>query len=370
MLVSGFQTEMENRMLSVYPHISFHHSEDSLPSESIDGLVAVESELLGWSTSTDALLALVANNQVTQSRVIGIDPATFDQVSDLSRFTQRDLSESIEAGAFKVVVGKQIARRLDLEVGDELQVFNPNFKVTPLGVIPQSKRFKVSDIVDTESVLDNLIVYVHREDLAKMVGVAKIGNRILFRAKDPLELRGVVYIVADTLRLQHSIRLSVSTWSSMMGVQYSFLKVIENVFFLLLSLLVAVASFNLVSTMIMMVHERQSDIAILRTIGAKTWLLTTTFTLTAGLIALIGISLGALLSWILGYALEWIFPWIVELMSLDEIDVIFIRSFEMRFQIADFLKVFLVGSGLAMLGALYPAYRVSKLLPSDVLRYE
>ena len=370
MMVTGFQVEMEKRMVSVYPHISLHHDGKTVPRAELEEIVRSNQQVLGWATSVDSFALIAGSDRTQASRVMGIDPLEFHRVSDLEQYTTKSLRDSLTPGEFGVVVGDQIAESLKLRVGDALHIFDPSLRPSLIGLLPKHKRFTVVDIVDTKSILDSQFVYTHQDDLRRLLGVNESGNRILIRVDEPLDVYQHVYELTEQLQLSGFGLFGMSTWSSFMGLHYRFLRVMENVFFLLLSLLVAVASFNLVSTMIMLVHERSGDIAILCTYGGNTYLLTSTFVLSAGLIALVGIIGGLALAWVLGLILEWSFPWIVQSMRLDLVDVVFLKTFEMRFALSDLLKVIGLGCGLAMLASAYPAYRVAKLLPAEVLRDE
>ena len=370
MLVSGFQAEMEYRMLSVYPHISLHHSENIEPTKTLDEITETNDEVVAWSAGAFATVAVAGTEELVHVQALGVDPQTFTKVSDLQRFSTTPLEVALVEREFGVMVGEQIANSLQIAVGDPIHVYRTDLNITPLGLLPVSKQFTVTAIVDTDSVLDNQLIYMHKSDLGRLFRLNSTGNRYFIRVTEPLRASRIVYEVAQILRNQDSFFAGVTTWANSMGLQYRFLRVMENVFFLLLSLLVAVASFNLVSTMVMLVHERRGDIAILRTFGGKTWLLTSTFIVTAGVLALVGLTLGALLSWVGGLLLEWSFPSLARAMDLDMVDVVFLKAFEMRFELTDFLKVFFLGGGLAMLAAAFPAYKVAKLLPADILRYE
>ena len=357
-------------MLSVYPHISLHHSESIDPSKTLDEIADENEEVVAWSAGAFATVALAGREELVHVQALGIDPETFSKVSDLQNFSTTPLEVALVERGFGVMVGEQVANTLKIDVGDPIHVYRTDLNITPLGLLPVSKQFSVTAIVDTESALDNQLVYMHKSDLGRLLRLDSSGNRYFMRVTDPLRASRIVYEVAEILRSQASIFVGVTTWANFMGLQYRFLRVIGNVFFLLLSLLVAVASFNLVSTMVMLVHERRGDIAILRTFGGKTWLLTSTFVVTAGVLAFIGLAFGAILSWVGGLLLEWSFPSLARAMDLDVVDVVFLKAFEMRFVLVDFLKVFFLGGGLAMLAAAFPAYKVAKLLPADVLRYE
>lgn len=370
MLVSGFQAELEYRMLSVYPHISLHHTENSIRTQTLNGIVDDRNDVAGWSAGVSANVAVAGANDLLHVRVLGIDPKTFSRVSDLQRFTSTSFDTALVQGEFGMMVGEQIADSLKLTVGDPIMVYRTDLNITPLGFLPSSKQFTVTAIVDTESTLDNQLVYAHKNDVGRLLRLGDAGNRLFLKVTRPLDANSIVFEIATILRSQESLFVRVSTWASYMGLQYRFLRVMENVFFLLLSLLVAVAAFNLVSTMIMLVHERRSDIAILRTFGGRTGLLTCAFVVAAGLLALVGLTCGVALAWIGGLLLEWSFPTLARAIDLDKVDVIFLKAFEMRFELGDFLKVFFLGGGLAMLAAAFPAYKVARLLPADVLRHE
>lgn len=357
-------------MLSVYPHITLHHNESIDPKKTLDEIADENEEVVAWSSGAYATVAVAVTDELIHVQALGVDPQTFPKVSDLQNFTPTPLETALIEREFGVMVGEQVANTLTIDVGDPIHVYRTDLNITPLGLLPVSKQFTVTAIVDTDSALDNQLVYMHKSDLGRLLRLDSSGNRYFLRVTDPLRATRIVYEVAEVLRSRASVFVGVTTWANSMGLQYRFLRVIENVFFLLLSLLVAVASFNLVSTMVMLVHERRGDIAILRTFGSKTWLLTSTFIVTAGLLAFVGLAFGAILSWVGGLLLEWSFPSLARAMDLDMVDVVFLKAFEMRFVLTDFLKVFVLGGGLAMLAAAFPAYKVAKLLPADVLRYE
>lgn len=364
-IVAGFEREMNDRVLAIVPHVTvtghaplddFRNAEQLVAG--IDGVAGVASVVEGG-----ALLA--TPTRVAGVNLIGVDLDSYAEVSRVFDFAAP--ADPLVAGRFNVLLGAGLARRLGVSVGGTVTAVLPEATVTPLGTFARHKRLEVAGLVDTGSQLDRASAYLAREDAGRLFRLGDAVHGLHVSATDPLRADAVRSRVTRVLG-PHRVR--GHTWFSSLGNLYNAIGVTKNMLFLLLSLLIAVAAFNLVSSLVMVVNERRGDIAMLRTMGSS---LTTTvgaFAVLGLVIAGVGVTLGVAGGLALGAVAEAGFPWLESVLGVALMGEYLITTLPVAFAVEDVARVVATALGLCLLATLLPAWRVARLNPAEVLRHE
>ena len=368
-VVAGFERELRDRILRVLPHIAVSARQQELEPIDIEALLRDTSGVVAVAGIVEGAGLLSTGTRVAGVTVAGIDPDNYGRVSSVTDFVRRQDAGflPLEDRKFRIWVGQAVAARLGLGVGDSVFLVLPDAAVTPVGAIPRSKRFTLTGIVATESQLDQTAAFIHLRDAARLF---RTGGRIPtyhVAVEDPL----VAVMQAWELRAQlGGHRFRVDTWHRWFGDLYRVIRVTKNMLFLLLSLLVGVAAFNLVSSLVMVVNGRRDDVAILRTMGGEGGFIVRVFLVLGLIISVIGVAAGVAVGMTLGWLAEAGFPWLEATLGTDLMGEYLITQLPVDFLLADLLRVGGMAIGLAVLASVYPAWRATRLKPAEVLRYE
>lgn len=364
-VVAGFEREMSDRVLAIVPHVTvtghaplhdFRHAEQLVAG--VDGVAGVAAVVEGG-----ALLA--TPTRVAGVNLVGVDPGTYVTVSRVFEFAE--LAEPLAAGRFNVVLGVGLASRLGVSVGDSVTAVLPEATVTPLGTFARQKRLVIAGLVDTGSQLDRASAYLARDDAGRLFRLGGAVHGLHVAATDPLQADAVR---SGVTRVLGAHRVRGHSWFSSLGNLYNAIGVTKNMLFLLLSLLIAVAAFNLVSSLVMVVNERRGDIAMLRTMGSTLSMTVTAFAVLGLIIAGIGVTLGVAGGLALGVIAEVGFPWLEAVLGAPLMGEYLITTLPVAFAVDDVMRVVGTALALCLLATLLPAWRVAHLNPAEVLRHE
>ena len=363
-VVAGFEHELNERILGVVPHLTVtaraplvEHADAVDTARGVDGVV-------GASAVVEGVGLLASPHAVVGASLVGVVPAQYGQVSRVFEFLE---GGELVAGAFGVALGARAAERLGVGAGDAISVVLPEATVTPLGVFPRRKRVRVVGLVDTGSLLDRHLVYLHRDDAAKLFRMGAAVHGVHVRSAAPLRIGQQRRAV---LRALGGEQFRARSWFETLGDLPGAIGVTRNILFLLLSLLVAVAAFNLVSSLVMIVTERQGDVAMLRTIGAKTGLVIGAFVTLGVVIAAVGIGMGVAGGLALGALAEVGFPRLEKLLETPLMGEYLVDALPVRFAGADIGRVVATAFALCMAATIFPAWRAARLRPAEVLAHE
>jgi len=379
-VMNGFDREIKMRLLRVVPHISVT-SPEGLNIAQINQL---ETELK--TDSEDAPVRVLSVVPMLQSFVMasrdehqtglvlqGIDPQsrTADKLAEnmISGYVGQ-----LQEGQFGVVIGSQIARKLDLFVGDTLQLTLPSVTVTPAGVFPRIKRVIVTGIFQVGAQVDASVAFIHFRDGQKLL---RLGDR--FQGVQ-LELSDA-FLADNWLSAQTGKRflkgnlnddLQWRTWSDNMGTLFQAMRMEKVIVSLLLSVIIAVAAFNIVASLVLMVSDKRKDIAVIRTLGATSGTVMKIFVIQGLAVGSLGILAGTLLGCLLAYFVGDIVAGLEQLSGSYIFDpsIYLISALPSKILLSDVLMV--VGSALivSFVATLYPAWRAGKVLPAEALRYD
>jgi lipoprotein-releasing system permease protein len=366
-IMNGFERELRERVLGVLPHIVVHGrtplQDWSRLAERVDAVPGVA----GVAPFVQGSGMLVANGQTAGASVTGIDPALHHRVSDLGRFTSPNGLEALRAGGFDVLIGSGLASRLDVGVGDRVTLVLPEASVTIAGIMPRQRQVTVAGTIQTGSEVDARAVYLHIDDAARLF---RLGNRVHGIEVRLDDLFNASAVANELLALPAPESFFVSTWMRSHGNLYQAIGFQRATMFLLLSLLVAVAAFNLVSSLIMVVNQRRGDIAILRTLGAGNRTIVVAFVVLGGIVGLAGIGVGVALGIAASLMVQDGYIWLEQRFELHLMTQYFVNYLPSEIRVSDVALVTAVAFGLCILSTLYPAVRAAALRPAEVLRHE
>ena len=372
-VMNGFQKEVRDRMLSVLPHIELY-----LPGASPDRVLeqwqqfatAAERnpEVKAGAPFVAAQGMLVRGQALRGVQVRGIDPATEGNVSDLPRQMVSGKLTDLKPGGFGVVLGNELADGMGVKVGDTLLMMAPQGSISPAGFAPRMRQFTVVGVFSSGHYeYDSSLAFVDNEDAARVFresGTAGVRLRIADMQKAPevaAELRNVLppYVMA-------------SDWSRNNRTWFAAVQTEKRMMFLILALIVAVAAFNLLSSLVMAVKDKQSDIAILRTLGAGPGEVARIFLVQGALIGVIGTLLGVAGGIAIAYNVDVIVPFIERMLGVHFLprEIYFISALPSDPQVGDIVTIGVTSLVLSLLATLYPSWRASRLQPAQVLRHD
>ncbi len=365
-VVAGFERELTNRILGVIPHVSVRARESIATPSGLLQLIGGIPHVKGSAAVIEGQALLSVGQKVRGVTVTGIEPHQYRQVSHIDQYVQGASLITLTPGDYGIVVGIQLADELGLMIGSPVAVVLPDVTVTPLGAFPRQKSFRVQGILDTGSQLDRRYVFIHQIDAAMLYRLGEGVHSIKARLDDPLRASDVRFEILANV----SNEFTVSTWFQTYGPLYGAIRAQKGMMLLLLSLLVAVASINLVSSLVMIVSERRGDIAILRTMGSNRWLLLATFVFLGIAISGVGVAAGIGLGYVLGVFAEAGFPMLESLLGVKLMGEYIVDTLPFAFTPTDVWNVTGIAGLLTLLATLYPAWRASSTNPAEALQHE
>ena len=369
-VMNGFQKEVRDRMLSVVSHIEvFAMDGQALPDMALTMRQArAQRQVLGAAPFIAAQALLARGEDMKGVVVRGIDPALEHEVTDLAQGPQAAVLSQLQAGAFGVVLGTELARSLGVHAGDRVTLLAPSGEITPAGVVPRLKQMTVLGTFDSGHFeYDSSLVLMHWQDAAR-----------IFRLEGPtglrLKLRDLQQARSVASELSRSLtgELYIRDWTRQNRTWFAAVQVEKRMMFIILTLIVAVAAFNLVSTLVMTVTDKRADIAILRTLGASPASIMGIFVVQGAMVGVVGTLSGLLLGLGVAFNIDVIVPALEQLLGASFLpqDIYLISRMPSDPQWNDILPIGVIALLLAFAATLYPSWRASQVNPAEALRYE
>lgn len=371
-VMTGFQVKVRDRMLSVLPHIQLYHLQ--VPPRQLLAdweqwrtVFNQHEAVLGASPFVSAPSMLVNGQRLQGVQVRGILPETEGQVSELpTQIVQGNLN-SLQAGTFGLILGESLAQQLGLQLHDKVTLISAQGSVSPAGFTPRMRSFTIVGLFSSgHSQYDQNLAFVHAQDaVALFRQQAQAGARL--RIQDMMQAPEVAK------QLQHSLPTYwwAQDWTQENRSWFAAVKTEKRMMFLILALIVAVAAFNLLSSLVMSVKDKQHDIAILRTMGASSGAIASIFLVQGALIGLIGTLAGVGLGCAIAYHIDVIIPFFERLFGVHFLDpnLYFISQLPSQVELEEVLRIAITAFVLSLLATLYPSWRAARLQPAKVLRH-
>ena len=368
-VMNGFQKEVRDRMLGVISHIEVFAPNGAAladPQKTLDEIRA-NPNVTGAATFIAAQALLARGEDMKGTLVRGIDPALEGQVTDLAVTSAPTLAKLVP-GNFGVVLGGELARAMGVREGDTVTLIAPSGQVTPAGVVPRLKQMTVVGTFDSGHFeYDSALVMMHQIDAAKIFRLeGPTGIRIKLKNLD--QARDVAVELSKTL----SGNLLIRDWTRQNKTWFSAVQLEKRMMFIILTLIVAVAAFNLVSTLVMTVTDKRADIAILRTLGASPKSIMGIFVVQGAMVGVIGTLAGLLFGLAVAFNVTELVSWLERLLHASFLpkDIYLISRMPSDPQSSDIMPVAVIALVLAFLATLYPSWRASRVNPAEALRYE
>ena len=369
-VMNGFQKVLRERILGVASHLQISGPNNQLADwRAVAKAGAAEPRVVASAPFVNAQGMLAAGQSVRGSLVRGILPELENKVADFGNHMRAGRLESLKDGEFGIVLGADLARNLGANVGEKLALIAPQGMVTPAGVVPRLKQFTVVGIFDSGFIeADAGLALIHLADAQKLYQMGDAVSGVRFKLDDIFAAR----TVAREMMAKMTADYYALDWTRSHANFFRAVEIEKRVMFVILTLIVAVAAFNVVSTLVMLVTDKQSDIAILRTLGSSPWSIMQVFMVQGLLIGVIGTLAGVVLGVLVGLNVETVVPAIEHALGFKFLskDVYMIPDLPSDVQPRDVITVGIVSLVLSFIATLYPSWRASKVNPAEALRYE
>ena len=367
-VMNGFEAELRERILSIASHATISGSEGRLPQwKDVQDVAASNAQVADTAPFIEGQGIFLNGKKLSGAMVRGIVPEEEARVSRLPPL--QEVNALLIPGDYGVVLGASLASALAVTVGDDVLLMISDANVTPVGLLPRMRKFK---LVGTFEIgmheFDRNLAFVHLEDAARLYRYRDEVSGIRLRVTDLFEAPQVVRTVAE----EAGGLLYINNWTATHANFFKAIQLTKSVLFFILLLVVAVAAFNIISTLVMVVKEKQGDIAIMRTLGAKPSSILAIFVSQGTLIGLIGTVIGVVLGIVLAINVERVVHWLESVLGFELLppSVYFINDLPARVMPEDVLLVAAMAFLLAVLSTIYPALRGARTQPAEALRHE
>jgi len=369
-VMNGFEAELKQRILGMTAHSTITGKNDELTDwkelqKNIKGLAHIQ----GTAPFVKGQVMINAGRRVSGSLLRGILPAEEGAVSDIAEKMQQGMLADLQAGKYQIVLGSELASYLGASVGDKVTVISPQVNSTPAGIVPRLRRFTVVGIFEVGMYeYDRNMAIIHISDARKLLRLGDNVSGLRLKLDDLFNAPTITHEIAAKLYGRYYVR----DWTQAHSNFFQAIRTEKRVMFIILLLIVAVAAFNIVSTLVMVVTDKRGDIAILKTQGLTPMAVMRIFIVLGGVIGLVGSLLGTVTGVLLALNVETIVPALESFFNVNFMaaDVYYISSLPSKLIWSDVWMIASVAFSLSLLATLYPAWQASRVNPAEVLRYE
>ncbi len=369
-VMNGFERELRGRILGMASHATISALHDGLDDwQGVAAKAQQNPEVEAVAPYVEGEAMLREGGDLSGTALRGVLPQEEEKVSDIGAHMKSGKLEDLKAGEFKIVVGAELAQSLGVTVGDKVDLMIPQATVTPAGILPRFRRFTVAGVFQVGMYeFDRGLVLLNLQDAATLYRMGDKVTGVRLKLHDMFKAPEVVREIARDLPGIYYI----SDWTRQHANYFKAVATEKTVMFLILSLLVGIAAFNIVSTLVMVVQEKQPDIAILRTLGATPRSIMLIFMVQGSLIGFIGTGVGVVLGVLLALNVETLMPLLQLATGHQFLDpsIYYISDLPSELKTTDVIRISVLSLALGLLSTLYPAWRASRVQPAEALRYE
>ncbi len=369
-VMNGFQKEVRDRMLSVLSHAEVYNLAVSVVNwqDTLGTLKAAESRIVAGAPFVSGQALLSAGAGVQGAMVRGIDPAAEPSVSEIPSAVRMGSVDNLKAGSFGIILGRDLARQLRVGPGDKVTLIVSKGNVTPAGFVPRMKQMTVMGLVDSGHYeFDSTLCVMNVTDAATLFRTGG-ATGIRLKLSDMNEAPAVV----RSIRQHLPSGWYATDWTMQNRTWFAAVQVEKTMMSIILFLIVLVGAFGLVSTLVMTVTEKQSDIAILRTLGASPGSIMRIFMIQGSIVGFTGVAVGVSLGLLIACNLDVIVPFIEGILGVEFLpkEIYFISSMPSDPRASDIVPIAVLSFAMSLIATLYPSWRAARTRPAEALRYE
>lgn len=365
-VMNGFDRELKNRVLGMIPQATVSSTQILTDWPQLADKAEQYPHVAGAAPFTQLQGMITAHGQVSGILVTGIEPKYEPKVSIIQNFMVQGSIDGLQKGEFGIVLGKQLTDSLGLGLNDNVTLVLPEATPSPAGVVPRFKRFKIVGIFSVGAEVDSMMGYIALNDAATLLRLPDGAQGVRLKLDDIFAAPEVTRNIMQDL----PSNFYASDWTYTHGNLFSAIQMEKAMVSLLLFLIVLVAAFNIVSSLVMVVTDKKSDIAILRTLGASPSTITKIFMVQGTVIGVVGTLAGALLGIVFASSISGFLGWINNVFGLNLFDAYFINYLPSHLKWQDVTLIVVLSLLLSFLATIYPARRAAKIQPAEALRYE
>ncbi len=369
-VMNGFEKELRERVLGMASHATISSFEGGLEDwESLRDIAMEHPSIVGAAPYVQGEGMLTLGSDLSGTLIRGVLPAEEPKVAEIGDKMVRGRLDDLEPGAWRIILGAALARALGADIGDRVVLMVPQATMTPAGIWPRHRAFTVSGIFEVGMhEYDRSLAFIHMDDASTLFGLRGAASGVRLKMDDMLRAPWVAREISGQMDGFHY----VSDWTRQHANLFRAIQTEKTVMFVILALIVGVAAFNIVSTLVMVVTDKQADIAILRTLGARPRSIMAVFMVQGSIIGIFGTLLGIVAGIALALNVETVVPIIERALGFQVLppDVYYISTLPSDLQVYDVFRIGVVALVLALVSTVYPAWRAARTEPAEALRYE
>ncbi|MDX2505673.1 MAG: lipoprotein-releasing ABC transporter permease subunit [Gammaproteobacteria bacterium] len=369
-VMNGFQSEIRDRILGMAAHATISGTNGTMAQwQSIEKRIAQQPHVEGSAPYILKEGMLTNASNVHGALIRGVDPEQEKQVSEVSKHMYRGSYEALNETKYGIVLGRYLARSIAAVVGSKITMVTPSANVTPAGIMPRLKRFTVVGIFEMgHNQYDANMALIHMRDAQTLFKMKGLVTGIRLKLDDLYNAPRISREIEANIDGYHR----VIDWTQHHANLFRAIKIEKTMMLIILSLIIAVAAFNIVSTLVIVVNDKQADIAILRTLGASPGMVMRTFISQGMVIGVVGTLLGVVTGILTAQNIETIVPALESLLGIKFLapDIYLISDLPSEMKLSDVAITATISFSLTVLATIYPAWRASRIQPAEALRYE
>lgn len=369
-IMNGFQEELRDRILGMTAHMTINEKNDRLADwQGLYDKLIEQPHVQGAAPNVMEQGMLTSGTKVKGAAIRGILPEYEDQVADIGQKMLFGSLSTLEPRAYRIILGSELAMSLGVSIGDKVTLIAPQGTVSPVGVVPRLKRFTVAGLFEAGMhEYDSGLAIIHIEDAKKVFKYGDSVGALQLKLDDLFSVGAVKHQLSSVIEQTVYMR----DWRQQHSNFFKAIEMEKRMMFIVLTLIIMVAAFNIVSTMVMVVTDKQSDIAVLRTIGASPMSIQMIFIIQGLIIGVLGVVLGLIGGLSLALNIDVIVPFVENLLGVQFFppDVYYISTVPSKVVWSDVFYIAGVAFVLTLLATLYPARKAAKVNPAEALRYE